>query len=487
MHKIPHPALYTDLYQLTMGQGYFINGTHQKKAHFDFFFRHAPFGGNFVVFAGLADLLPALESYRFTTSECDWLIQKGFNKEFCTFLKDFRFDGTIISVREGEVVFPEEPVLTVSGSLLSCQLIETLLLNILNFQSLIATKACRMRIACGKLKLVDFGLRRAQGTGGIAASRAAYIGGVDATSNVLAGFEYDIPVSGTMAHSWIQSFESELEAFRAYAKIYPDASILLVDTYNTLSSGIPNAITVAKELEQKGHRMVGVRLDSGDPAILAPKVRSMLDNAGLNYISIAVSDQLDEEKIASLLANNTPIDLFGVGTRLITGYPDGALSGVYKICELNGQPTMKFTDDNSKSNLPGVKVLLRKADEEGFFMSDRIALAQDYTNSGSSASVSGIAETEILLNTGTDSGSTVMGTGSESNTGLKEKSTESLRTCMMHSGQCQPYQTDLKKIAEFCRSRTNRVSEHIKRLSQPACYEINVSDSLNQLIKLLKI
>ncbi|MDG5767176.1 nicotinate phosphoribosyltransferase [Balneolales bacterium ANBcel1] len=444
---IPHPELYTDYYQLTMGQGYYKIGIHEKKAHFDYFFRNTPFGGGFVVFAGLADLLAVLEGYRFTPDACRWLENKGFDHDFCRFLGEYRFDADIHSVREGEPVLPGEPVLTVSGSLLSCQLIETLLLNILNFQSLIATKAYRLRQACGDRQLVDFGLRRGQGAGSVSATRAAFIGGITATSNVMAGYRFDVPVSGTMAHSWIQCFDSELEAFRAYAALYPDQCILLVDTYNSLESGIPNAITVAKELEGRGHRLIGVRLDSGEPHKMAPKARKMLDDAGLNNVAIAVSDQLDEEKIAALVGDNVPIDLFGVGTRLITGHPDGALSGVYKMCELDGRPTMKYTDESSKSSLPGVKELLRYADSQGRFTNDLICLSGESPDSPGG---------------------------------------EPLRRIFMESGHALNMETDLEKMAEYCRTRSGQFPDRIRRMLNPDRFPVELDRSLKSLIEKLK-
>lgn len=458
---IPNPGLYTDLYQLTMSQGYYKTGLHRKKAYFDYFFRNAPFGGEFVVFAGLADLLSVLDNFRFTGDERQWLEQKKFDKDFCDYLENYRFDGTIMSVREGEVVFPGEPVLTVSGSLISCQLVETLLLNILNFQSLIATKARRLQLACGDSKLVDFGLRRAHGAGSISASRAAFIGGADATSNVLAGYRYNIPVSGTMAHSWIQCFETELEAFRRYAHIYPDSCILLVDTYDSVQSGIPNAITVAKELEKEGHRLVGIRLDSGDPRTLTRKARSMLDDAGLSYVAIAISDQLDEDRIVSLIHEGAPVDLFGVGTRLVTGYPDGALSGVYKMCSLDNRPTMKYTEESNKSSLPGVKEIVRESDREGMFRKDLIVLEE----SGENVPENPPNETKV---------------------GIGSSNSKYIRHCAMESGRIAEHETDLHKIAAFGRSRIDRLPGKIKRLSDPYCYDIEMNKSLHALIDKLK-
>ncbi len=474
--EIPDPALYTDLYQLTMGQGYFRTGRHEKNAHFDFFFRKAPFGGEFVVFAGLADLLEVLERFRFTEDEIAWLRGNGFGDEFCDHLAGYTFNGSITSVREGEVVFPGEPVLTVSGSLLSCQLVETLLLNILNFQSLIATKARRLRLAAGECKLVDFGLRRGQGTGSIAASRAAAIGGFDATSNVLAGKRYDLPVSGTMAHSWIQCFDSELEAFRTYARLYPDSSILLVDTYDTIGSGLPNAITVARELEQQGHRLIGIRLDSGNPLTLSRKARTMLDDAGMDYVTIAVSDQLDEERITELRENNAPVDVFGVGTRLITGYPDGALSGVYKICDLDGHPTMKYTDEASKSSLPGIKDIERESGNDGQFARDVIRLEDPRGNRGSGRKATN----------GPGAGKNAGPVSGKSGKDATGRTVEHIRSIVFENGRTREHTADIAEISKFSSSRIDRLPDRIKRLNRPERYDIALDKPLLSLIEKLK-
>jgi len=245
-----HSGLFTDFYELSMSQGYFLAGKKEQWAVFDYFFRQNPFNGGYVLFAGLQDVLDTLEKFQFQDEDIDYLYKQGFNGEFLEYLREFSFEGDIYSVREGEIVFPNEPVLRVEGNLIETQLIETFVLNQLNYQSLIATKASRIREVLGDKTFIDFGLRRAQGLGGNQASRAIVIGGANATSNVLAGYYYDLPVSGTQAHSWVQSFPDELTAFRKYAELAPTKCILLVDTYDTLQSGVPNAITVGKEHEQ---------------------------------------------------------------------------------------------------------------------------------------------------------------------------------------------------------------------------------------------
>lgn len=374
---LKNPGIYTDYYELTMAQGYFLTGRKNDRACFDYFFRENPFNGGYVVFAGLSDLLEILDNFSFHKDELDYLAGQGFRSEFLDYLEDFRLNVDIHSAKEGELVFPNEPVVRVEGRIIEAQILETLLLNILNFESLIATKASRMKYAAGERKVLDFGLRRAQGFGGIQASKAAIIGGVEATSNVYSSFMHCIPASGTMAHSWIQSFDDELTAFRKYAEYYPDDCILLVDTYDTLESGVPNAITVAKELEQKGHELKGIRLDSGDLAYLSRKARRQLDNEGLEYVKIAASNQLDERLIKSLLNQNAPIDLFGVGTRLVTGHETPALDGVYKLTAVNDQPKLKISENVEKITLPGRKKVIRYSDKEGYFYGDGVMLEEE--------------------------------------------------------------------------------------------------------------
>ena len=374
---LQHLGLYTDLYELTMAQGYFLSGRAHVPAVFEYFFRSNPFNGGYVVFAGLEELVEVLLELRFGEEDLRYLRQQGFREEFLEYLRDFRFGGSLWSVPEGEIVFPREPIVRIEGGLLETQLVETVVLNLLNFASLIATKAMRIRWAAGNRFIADFGLRRAQGWGGMLASKAAYIGGVDATSNVAAGMLYGIPITGTQAHSWIQSFGDELEAFRTFARLYPERCILLVDTYHTLESGLPNAITVAKELEAAGYRLLGIRIDSGDLAALSMRARQMLDDAGLQYVKIFTSNQLDEYLIRSLLLQGAPIDGFGVGTRLVTAYDCPALDGVYKLVECDGRPTLKVSDDFTKILLPGRKQLFRYRRADGSFAADGICLASE--------------------------------------------------------------------------------------------------------------
>src|SRR5664280_587489 len=370
-----YTASYTDKYQLTMSQVYFLKGQKETRAVFDYFFRKLPFNGGYAIFAGLEDFLQALDNLQFDEKDLGFLRELGYHPDFIRYLEKFRFNGNVYSSVEGDLVFPVRPVIQIEANIIEAQIIETLLLNILNFQTLIATKASRMRQAAGDRYLIDFGLRRAQGPGGYYASRAAFIGGFDSTSNVVAGRDFGIPVSGTMAHSFIESYDDELSAFRQFAEVQPNDCVLVVDTYDTLKSGLPNAITVAKKMEAKGQRLNGIRLDSGDLAYLAKESRKRLNSAGLEYVKIAVSNQLDEYIIKSLIEQQAPIDVFGVGTSLVTGHPDAALDGVYKLSMANGKPRIKLSENVSKITLPHLKQVYRIIDNDSNFIgADAITL-----------------------------------------------------------------------------------------------------------------
>lgn len=378
MEKFHFPALLTDLYELTMLAGYFDEGMCEQPAVFDLFYRHNPFQGSYAVFAGLEPALHYLRDLRFTDADLVYLQSLGiFKPAFLESLKDFRFRGKITAPPEGTVVFANEPLLTVEGKLAEAQFVETALLNIVNFQTLVATKAARLVQAAGDGTVVEFGLRRAQGPdGGISGARAAYVGGVRSTSNVRAGQLFGIPIKGTHAHSWVMAFPDELTAFRAYADCFPDSCILLVDTFDTLTSGLPNAITVARELRSKGHEIVGVRLDSGDLAYLSKEARRMFDEAGFPQAKIVASNELDEYVIHSIRDEGGRIDIYGVGTRLATcaGEGGGALGGVYKLVRLGNQPKLKVTSDIAKATLPDRKRVLRAVRDDGRFEMDILCL-----------------------------------------------------------------------------------------------------------------
>ncbi|MCJ7820598.1 MAG: nicotinate phosphoribosyltransferase [Bacteroidales bacterium] len=453
---IDFTASYTDQYQLTMSQVYFLKGQQGHNAVFDYFFRRLPFNGGYALFAGLEDILGALEELRFDKQDLEFLKEQHFNPDFIRYLKDFRFRGNIYSSFEGDVVFPVRPVLQVEGDIIETQIIETLLLNLLNFQTLVATKASRIRIAAGDKKLIDFGLRRAQGPGGYYASRAAYIGGFDATSNIRAGRDYGIPVSGTMAHSYIQSYDDELTAFRHFAEEIPDDCVLLVDTYDTLKSGLPNAITVAGEMESKGYRLVGIRLDSGDLAYLSKMSRKMLDDAGLGYVKIAVSNQLNEFIIRSLLEQQAPVDVFGVGTELVTGFPDAALDGVYKMAFADGKPRIKLSENVGKITLPHRKQVFRVLDgDQNFLGADAVTLADE-------------KEIEIMHHP-------FYGLKSFN---IKSYEQEPLLWKVMENGvRVSPSRT-LKEIADYSRERLKMLPEEYKRFDNPHIYKVGISDGL---------
>ncbi len=453
-----HTGLFVDKYELTMAQAYFKGGRHHIKATFDYFFRNLPFNNGFLVFAGLQDLLNLLTEFTFDDYDAKFLLEQGFEKDFVDFLRGFRFTGSIYSFREGELAFPYEPLFVVEGNLLETQLIETLVLNILNFESLIATKAARVRLVAKDRLVSDFGFRRAHGWGAIHASRAAVIGGCDSTSNVISAFRYGLPLSGTMAHSFVQSFEDEITAFREFARFNPDNCILLVDTYDTLKSGLPNAIRVAKELEAQGHRLVGIRIDSGDLAELAFKAREMLDQAGLSYVKIAASNQLDEWAIKDLMDKKAPIDFFGVGTRLLTGQPDAALDGVYKLSQFDEKPKMKISDSTDKVTLPGKKRVLRYLNNNGQFVADGI-LVEDEPN-----------VEEIILPSSSDS---VMN--------VTELESENLMIKVMENGTILPPIESTMDIAGRVRSRLKQLPQEFTDLNPRTRFPVGISKKLWEL------
>jgi len=457
-------GLYTDFYELTMAQAYFYSGKENETSIFDYFFRTNPYKGGYIVFAGLQDLLTILSNFSYNDENLAFLKQAGLKDEFLDYLKSFRFKGKIYSMREGEIAFPYEPILRIEGNMIECLLIETLLLNYLNFQSLIATKACRIRSVIGDKAFVDFGLRRAQGLGGIHASRAAIIGGANATSNVYAAFNYQIPVSGTQAHAWVQSFDKEIDAFRQYAEINPDSSVLLVDTYNTLKSGIPNAILIAKELEDKGHKLVGIRLDSGDLAYLSKKGREMLDKEKLDYVQIFASNQLNEYVIKSLNEQGAKIDGYGVGTELVTGNDAGALDGVYKLVENAGKPCLKVSENIEKTTLPGRKKVMRYLDKDGKFFRDGILLFEEEKTKHISHPFHQHKTTEV--------------DGYEA---------EELTQKVMEDGKVLIDQQTPGEINAYLQKRFAQLPDEHKRFISPHIYKVGVSDeALNLKNEMLK-
>lgn len=367
--ETPGMALHTDKYQINMMYAHWMHGTHKHRAVFEAYFRSLPFGNGYGVFAGLERIVHYISNLRFQEDDIRYLSEQEENYDplFLEELRTFHFNGTVHSMREGAVVFPNEPLIRVEGTIFEAQLVETALLNFMNFQTLIATKAARIKQAADGDTLLEFGTRRAQeADAAVWGARAAYVSGFDATSNMMAGKRFGIPTKGTHAHAWVQSFGSEQEAFDKYAEVLPDYSSLLVDTFDTLRSGVPNAIRTAKKLEERGKRLNSIRLDSGDLAYLSIEARKMLDEAGLDYVKIVASNDLDEHTITELKTQDARIDIWGVGTQLITAHDQPSLGGVYKLVEreVDGimQPTIKISANPEKVTTPGKKDVYRIID-----------------------------------------------------------------------------------------------------------------------------
>ena len=370
-----------DFYEMTMSYGYFRQTHGDVRVAFDLFFRSVPDKGGYAVFAGLEHVIEFVENLSFSDEDIDYFrAQKLFSEEFLQFLRTFRFRGDIYAVPEGTIIYPHDPLMTVVAPIIDAQLVETALLAQINHQSLIATKASRIVRAAEGRKVSDFGARRAHNMDAATyGARAAYIGGVDMTATVSAGQQFGIPISGTMAHSWVMFFEDEFTAFKKYAELYPQATVLLVDTYDVIHSGIPNAIRTAHEvLEPQGHRLVGVRIDSGDLAYLSKRVRTMLDEAGLADCKIILSNSLDEFTISSLLLQGTQVDSFGVGERLITAKSDPVFGAVYKLVAVEKDgvfaPRIKMSENVEKLTNPGLKDLYRIYDRHGKAVADMLAV-----------------------------------------------------------------------------------------------------------------
>lgn len=460
-----YSALLTDLYQLTMLAGYFEKEMHDTPAAFDLFFRTPPFEGGYAVFAGLGSALDYLSALRFTDDDLTYLKSlRIFKPAFLDYLEGFRFRGKVTAMAEGTVAFPLGPLVTVEAPLAQAQLVETALLNIINFQTLVATKAARIVTMAGPGEVVEFGLRRAHGPdGGLSEVRGAYVGGVRSTSNVLAGKMLGIPVKGTHAHSWIMAFPDELSAFRAYADVFPDSSVLLVDTYDTLESGIPNAIIVAGELRDRGHRLAGVRLDSGDLAYLSRQARRMLDDAGFPYVKILASNELDEYIIRSIQENGGCVDIYGVGTRLATcqGAGGGALGGVYKLVRFGDKPKLKVTSDIAKSTIPDCKRLLRAVSVDGKFLMDIMCRMDEYPAPG-----------DVVFDP----------TNPARNKPIPASARlEEMRSVVMDGGEATGPSPSLDEIADRCHEQLSRLPEGVLRLENPHRYKVSVSKSLNDL------
>jgi len=431
------------------------------------------------VFAGLETFLKKLKAFSFSTDDISYLKGLGiFEEEFLVYLKNFRFRGSIFAMEEGTIVFPNEPLIRVDGGLIECQIIEGMLLNTINFQSLIATKAARVALASGKKSIMEFGLRRAQGPdGALSASRAAYIGGSSGTSNVLAGKEFGIPVLGTMAHSWVMAWPGEEDAFRAFAEIYPDRSIFLIDTYDTLKSGIVNAIKVGKELAAMGKRF-GVRLDSGDIHYLSVEVRKKLDAAGLKSATISVSNDLDEYIIKTLTDSGAPVDVWGVGTNMVTGANDAAFTGVYKLAarhddEGSFTATMKFSDNPDKTTNPGVKQVWRIKDTDDMMVADVLSLEDP--------------ETPDLIEKGNVYSFWHPSADYRRFSHTLSGSAEPMLKEKYRDGEILCGEVSLKKIQNYLRNELEFLDQSYKRILNPHIYKVSITERLRALkLELIK-
>ncbi len=461
-------TLLTDLYELTMMNGYFLQGKKDEVAVFDVFFRQNELI-TYSLAAGLEQAIDYVLNLDFGEEEIAYLRGlKIFDDGFLDYLKNFKFTGDIYSVPEGTMVFPGEPILTVKAPIMQAQLIETAILNIINHQTLIASKAAKVCHAAAGDNVMEFGLRRAQGPdAGIYGARASIIGGCNSTSNVLAGTMFDIPVSGTHAHSWVMNFPSEYEAFKAYAEVYPNAILLLVDTYDTLRSGVPNAIKVFDEEVKKGHRPLGIRIDSGDLAYLTKEARKMLDAAGYADAIICASGDLDEHSITSLKQQGAKINSWGIGTKMITSAEMPALGGVYKLAgiEENGAitPKIKVSDNSAKITNPGFKTIYRIYDNKtGKAEADLIALRGEDIDFGKPLTIYHPIERWKKIT-------------------FSDYTVRELPIKVVSGGELCYKFPPLKEIAKYAKSEMESFWEEYKRIDQPHIYKVDLSDGLYAL------
>jgi len=455
-----------------MACGYWKAGVSDYEAAFHVTFRKNPFGGGFTVACGLATAIDFLRTFRFTDIEIDYLAsQHGndgkalFDSGFLDYLRNLRLSCDIDAMSEGTLVFPNEPLIRVCGPIIECQLLETALLNILNFQSLIATKAARVCLAAENDAVIEFGLRRAQGVdGGLTSARAAYIGGCAGTSNLQAGERYRIPVSGTQAHSWIVFFDDEKDAFETYARAIPNNCIFLVDTYNSID-GVRHAIDVARQLRKQGHEMIGVRLDSGDRVALSIEARRTLDKAGFPKAKIVCSGDLDEHVIADMKRHGAKIDMWGVGTKLTTGQPDAALGGIYKLGAVRRpgdrwQYRIKLSDEPAKTSYPGVLQVRRFCQPDGRFIADTIYEIDH-----------GVSEPCEIVDLETGEKTKIPAT-----TGYSD-----LLVAVFRKGQLVYQAPQIDEARERARKQLSYAPPEIMRLEHPTNYKIGLEQSLHEL------
>lgn len=459
-------TMLTDFYEITMSNGFLENGKADEIVYFDMFFRRVPDNAGFAIMAGLEQLIEYIRSLSFTESDIEYLrSKKMFSEKFLAYLEKFRFECDIWAIPEGTPIFPNEPIVKVKGPAIQAQFIETMVLLTINHQSLIATKANRIVTAAEGRPVMEFGSRRAQGyDGAIYGARAAYIGGCSGTACTISERDFGVKALGTMAHSWVQLYDTELEAFRAYAKAYPDSCTFLVDTYNVLKSGVPNAITVFKELEKSGHRGVGIRIDSGDIAYLSKKARKMLNDAGLDYINIVASNSLDEYIIRDLLIQGAEIDSFGVGERLITSKSEPVFGGVYKLVavERNGKviPKIKISENVIKITNPGSKELWRLFDNQtGKAIADVITVEGEIIDD---------SKPYVIFN--------------PEQTYKKKKVTDFTAKKMLvkiaENGKIVYNLPDIEGIREYTKQQLSTIWDEVKRFENPHEYYVDLSKQL---------
>ncbi len=465
-------SLLTDLYQLTMLQGYFEEKQANETVIFDMFFRNNPHSGGYSVCAGLQQVIEYIEGLHFADEDISYLKTLNlFSDKFLSYLKDFKFTGDIYAIPEGSVIFPKEPIMKIVAPIMEAQLIETALLNIINHQSLIATKASRVVFAANGDTVLEFGLRRAQGPdAGIYGARAAMIAGCFATSNVLAGQMFDVPIRGTHAHSWVMSFSDELTAFRKYANLYPNACILLVDTYDTLKSGVPNAIKVFNEMREKGIELknYGIRLDSGDLSYLSKKARQLLDNAGFKDAIISASNDLDENLISSLKLQGAKISSWGVGTNMITSKDCPAFGGVYKLSAVYEsdkkafKAKIKLSENAEKNTNPGNKKIYRIYDNDTKkIIADLICLEEETLNTSE----------ELLLFDPLD-------TWKKTLLPADTYYTKELLVPVFKNGNCVYQSPSVMEIREYCKEEMDTLWEESRRLEYPHRTHVDLSQKL---------
>lgn len=459
-------TMLVDFYELTMGNGYLKNGLGDKIVYFDLFFRRVPDKGGFAIFAGLEQVIEYIKKLKFTEDDIAYLESKGiFSSDFLEYLRNFEFKCDVWSVPEGTPVFPGEPLLTVRGPVIQAQFIETMLLLIVNHQSLIATKANRIVRAAQGRPVMEFGSRRAQGgDGAIYGARAAFIGGCAGTACTLSDRKFGVPAMGTMAHSWIQLFESELEAFRAYAKCYPESCTFLVDTYNVLKSGVPNAITVFRELDKIGYRPGAIRIDSGDIAYLAKCARKMLDDAGFSDCRIIASNSLDEYIIRDLLDQGAPIDSFGVGERLVTSKSEPVFGGVYKLTAVEDSgkiiPKIKLSENITKITNPGYKKVYRIfCRKTGKALADVVTLADEQIDSTKPYV---IFDPEFTYKKKT----------------LVDFEAKELQIPVFKNGRCVYESPDVNAVKKYAQQQLTLIWDEIKRFENPHKYYVDLSAKL---------